>query len=48
MKLTEHVMGLLRGRGWQVNNADVTIIAQKPKLAPTYRRCAPPWRACCR
>lgn len=34
MKLTEHVMGLLRGRGWQVNNADVTIIAQKPKLAP--------------
>lgn len=33
MKLTEHVVGLLHGAGWQVNNVDVTIIAQRPKLA---------------
>ena len=33
MKLLEHVMGLLRQRGWRVGNADVTIVAQKPKLA---------------
>ena len=25
---------MLRKDGWQVNNADVTIIAQRPKLAP--------------
>lgn len=24
----------LRAAGWQVNNVDVTIIAQRPKLAP--------------
>lgn len=33
MKLLEHVMGLLRQKGWRVVNADVTIVAQKPKLA---------------
>ena len=33
MKLTEHVVGLLVERGWQINNVDVTIIAQRPKLA---------------
>lgn len=33
MKLTEHVVGLLSERGWQINNVDVTIIAQRPKLA---------------
>lgn len=33
MKLTEHVVGLLTERGWQINNVDVTIIAQRPKLA---------------
>ena len=40
MKLTEHVVGLLTERGWQINNVDVTIIAQRPKLAgyiPTMR-----------
>lgn len=30
------VMSLVRERGWQVNNVDITIIAQVPKLAP-YR-----------
>ena len=33
MKLTEHVVDLLRERCWTVNNVDVTIIAQRPKLA---------------
>ena len=27
MKLTEHVVGLLRERDWRINNVDVTIIA---------------------
>jgi len=30
------VMSLVRERGWQVNNVDITIIAQAPKLSP-YR-----------
>lgn len=34
MKLTEHVVELLEEKGWQVNNVDVTIIAQAPKMAP--------------
>ncbi len=33
MKLTEHVVQLLAQAGWQINNVDVTIIAQRPKLA---------------
>lgn len=33
VKLTEHVLKLLCNDGWQVNNVDVTIIAQRPKLA---------------
>jgi len=33
MKLTLHVKKLLQEEGWQVNNVDVTIIAQRPKLA---------------
>ena len=33
MKLLEHMLVLLKERCWRVNNADVTIIAQKPKLA---------------
>ena len=32
MKLTEHIVKLLTERGWQINNVDVTIIAQRPKL----------------
>ena len=32
--LLDRVMELLRSRGYTVGNADVTIIAQKPKLAP--------------
>lgn len=33
MVLLGQVMVLLQELGWQVNNADVTIMAQKPKLA---------------
>jgi len=34
LKLTEHVVELLKAQGWLVNNVDVTIIAQAPKMAP--------------
>ena len=34
MLLLEHVMGIVRAKGFFVCNADVTIVAQKPKLAP--------------
>lgn len=34
MKLLEAVMEKLRGLGYRVGNADVTIVAQRPKLAP--------------
>jgi 2-C-methyl-D-erythritol 2,4-cyclodiphosphate synthase len=30
----EAVMADLRGRGWRVANADLTILAERPKLAP--------------
>ena len=33
MLLLEHVMRRVRARGYRVENADVTIVAQKPKLA---------------
>lgn len=33
-KLLETVVKLLDAEGWKVNNVDVTIIAQRPKLAP--------------
>ena len=32
--LLDHVMELLRARGWKVGNVDATILAQRPKLAP--------------
>lgn len=34
MKLLEHVVALLKERHFRVTNADVTIVAQKPKLLP--------------
>ena len=33
VKLTEHVVWLLQEKGWRINNADITIISQQPKLA---------------
>ena len=41
IKLLKNVVGLLALKGWQTNNADITIICEKPKLAPhidTMRR----------
>lgn len=32
--LTKHVVQLLQEKSWQINNVDITVIAQKPKLAP--------------
>lgn len=32
--LLEHVMRLVRERGYELGNADITIMAQAPKLAP--------------
>ena len=32
--LLRFVVEMLQKEGWQVNNVDVTIIAQRPKLAP--------------
>ena len=34
MKLLEHVVGLIKAKGYCVGNLDATIIAQKPKMAP--------------
>ena len=32
--LLREVMRRLRGAGWQLENADITVLAQRPKLAP--------------
>lgn len=34
LSLLEEVMTLITGKGWQLGNADITVIAQAPKLAP--------------
>ena len=34
MKLLEAVMERVRALGWRVGNADITIVAQRPKIAP--------------
>ena len=34
MKLLTHVVSLLHGHGARVTNADITIVAQRPKLLP--------------
>ena len=33
-KLLQHVWSLVKERGYELSNADCTIIAQKPKMAP--------------
>ena len=38
LKLLEHVVALLRERGFAVGNVDATILAQRPKLAPHMPR----------
>lgn len=34
LKLLEYVINLIKDKGYSISNADVTIIAQKPKLLP--------------
>ena len=34
LKLLSHVAGLLKDRGFGVGNVDVTVLAQRPRLAP--------------
>ena len=34
IKLLEAVVAILSEKGWRANNADITIICEKPKLAP--------------
>ena len=36
LKLLENVMSLVRSKGYRLLNADITIIAQKPKLSPHF------------
>lgn len=33
-KLLKHVWGIVKDKGYSLNNIDCTIIAQKPKMAP--------------
>ncbi len=40
LKLMEYVMEIISADGYSVSNIDVTIIAQKPKLAPYIERMA--------
>lgn len=37
IRLLEAVVALLREKGWRVVNADVTILAEAPKIAPRVR-----------
>lgn len=32
--LLRHVLGLVQARGYRVGNADITVLAERPKLAP--------------
>ncbi len=34
MILLEHVMAKLTAEGWRLSNADMTLVAQRPKIAP--------------
>jgi 2-C-methyl-D-erythritol 2,4-cyclodiphosphate synthase len=37
VKLLQSVTGIMQRRGFKLINADVTVIAQQPKLAPYYQ-----------
>lgn len=36
--LLQHVVQLIHDRSWQINNVDITIIIEKPKIAPHIDR----------
>ncbi len=38
LKLLEHVMNLAKAKGYSLGNVDATIVAQRPKLAPSIPR----------
>jgi 2-C-methyl-D-erythritol 2,4-cyclodiphosphate synthase len=33
-ELLRHVVGLMQSHGYQIGNADITVLAERPKLAP--------------
>jgi 2-C-methyl-D-erythritol 2,4-cyclodiphosphate synthase/2-C-methyl-D-erythritol 4-phosphate cytidylyltransferase len=37
LKLLRHVISLLKDRGYVLHNADITVVAQAPKLAPYWK-----------
>ena len=41
LELLEQVVALVRDRGWAVTNLDAVVIAERPKLRLSSRRCAP-------
>ena len=40
MKILAHVMGLVKGKGYVVNNVDITVYCERPKLGPYKRKIA--------
>jgi len=48
LELLDHVIGLARNQGYVVSNCDVTVVAQRPKLAPYIPRMMEKVANCCR
>lgn len=48
LKLLQHVVALAEGKGYRIGNLDVTVVAQKPKLAPHIREMVANVAAACR
>lgn len=48
LKLLQHVAALAEGKGYRVGNLDVTVVAQRPKLAPYIREMVANVAAACR
>lgn len=46
LKLLDHVVAMLKEKGWKVENLDATILAQRPKLAPYIPRMRDNLAAC--
>lgn len=38
-EIVRHAYGLVRARGYHVGNVDAVVVAEEPKLSPTFRRC---------
>ncbi len=37
-EMTRHLVGIVRDRGWSVVNADLTLVAERPRLTPYKER----------